>query len=78
MRSLCSPVPTRTARQAPRAGSSEAEGREEAEMKVRPMFAWYDFWIGVFYDRAKRRLYVFLVPMFGVVVEWGETTKGPR
>lgn len=38
-------------------------------MRVRPIFAWYDFWIGVFYDRPKRRIYIFPVPMFGFRVD---------
>ncbi len=37
-------------------------------MTIRPMFAWYDFWIGVFYDRAKRKVYVMPLPCFGFVV----------
>ena len=41
-----------------------------AEMTIRPMFAWYDFWVGVFLDRQKSRLYIFPVPMFGIVIEW--------
>ena len=39
-------------------------------MRIRPIFAWYDFWVGVFYDRAKRSLYLFPVPMLGVVIQW--------
>lgn len=37
--------------------------------RVRPIFAWYDIWIGVFIDRPKRRIYVFPVPCFGLVIE---------
>jgi len=40
-------------------------------MTVRPVFAWYDLWIGVFIDRPKRRVYIFLVPCFGIVVTRG-------
>jgi hypothetical protein len=39
-------------------------------VKVRPIFAWYDLWVGLFVDKAKRRLYVFPVPCFGVVIDW--------
>ncbi len=39
-------------------------------IKFKPIFAWYDLWVGAFYDRAKRRLYVFPIPMFGFYVEW--------
>ena len=36
-------------------------------MKVRIFFAWYDFWIGMYWDRKNRVLYICPIPM--VVVE---------
>ncbi|HEY0120585.1 MAG TPA: hypothetical protein VGC14_02290 [Rhizobium sp.] len=38
-------------------------------MKIKLIFAWYDFWVGAFYDRGKGRLYIFPVPCFGFYVE---------
>lgn len=34
------------------------------------MFAWYDAWVGLFYDRGKSRLYVFPVPCFGFRIDF--------
>ena len=53
-------------------------------MKIRPIFAWYDAWIGVFIDRPGRRIFVFPVPMFGIVLDFGysadhgESMEGPE
>jgi len=41
-------------------------------MRIRPIFAWYDMWIGAYWDRAKHRLYVFPIPMFGIVIGFKE------
>ena len=40
-------------------------------MKIYPIFAWYDLWIGLFIDTKKKRLYIFPIPCFGLVIEWG-------
>ena len=39
-------------------------------MKIRPLFAWYDLWIGAFWDSRKRRLYILPLPCVGIVVEF--------
>lgn len=39
-------------------------------MRVRLIFAWYDLWIGVFWDRGKRHLYVLPVPCVGLRFAW--------
>lgn len=44
-------------------------------MRIRPMFAWYDLWIGAFWDTRKRVLYLFPIPMFGVRIEFNEEGK---
>lgn len=38
-------------------------------MKITPFFRWYDLWIGAYWDRKARVLYVCPVPMFGVKIE---------
>lgn len=40
-------------------------------MKISPLFAWYDLWIGAFWDRKNRVLYILPVPCFGFKVEFG-------
>lgn len=39
-------------------------------MSVRPIFAWYDMWVGAYWDRDRRRLYVLPFPMIGVVISF--------
>jgi hypothetical protein len=42
-------------------------------MSIRPIFAWYDLWVGVFIDRAKHRVYVFPLPCIGIVISRAAT-----
>lgn len=35
-------------------------------MTVRPYALWYDAWVGVFWDRKKRVLYIQPVPCLGL------------
>lgn len=42
-------------------------------MKIRPVLAWYDLWIGAFWDRRKRRLYVLPLPCIGFYIQFGNT-----
>lgn len=39
-------------------------------MTIKPLFAWYDLWVGAFWDGRKRRLYVLPLPCIGVVIQF--------
>lgn len=39
-------------------------------MKISPMFAWYDLWVGAYWDRKDRTLYVLLLPTLGFKIEF--------
>ncbi len=41
-------------------------------MKVKFIFAWYDFWMGLFWDRQRKWLYIFPLPMLGMVLKFGD------
>ena len=40
-------------------------------MKLRLFFAWYDLWVGAFWDRKARKLYVALIPTIVLEVRFG-------
>jgi hypothetical protein len=42
--------------------------------RVKFIFRWYDFWVGVYVDRPKRNLYILPLPMVGVVIFFGSET----
>jgi hypothetical protein len=46
-------------------------------MKIRPLFAWYDFWVGAYWDRKARKLYILPLPMLGVVIDFGPRFRSP-
>jgi hypothetical protein len=39
-------------------------------MKIQLIFAWYDLWMGLFIDRKKQTVYLFLIPMVGIKFHW--------
>lgn len=49
-------------------------------MKFRLLVAWYDFWVGAYWDSKKRRLYVCILPCLGfsVTFELKSEQKGPK
>lgn len=46
-------------------------------MKISFIFAWYDLWIGLFYDRKNKWLYIFPVPCIGIVIKFKTIKNTP-
>lgn len=46
-------------------------------MTVTLIFAWYDLWVGAFWDSKKRWLYILPLPCVGIILKFRnqETTK---
>jgi len=40
-------------------------------MTIRLIVAWYDAYVGVYWDRRNRRLYIFPLPCLGVCIDFG-------
>lgn len=43
-------------------------------MEIRPIFAWYDLWIGFYWDKDCKTLYFLPLPCVGVKIQF----EGPR
>lgn len=39
-------------------------------IRIKPFFAWYDFWIGWYYNKTKRILYICPLPMLGIEIHF--------
>ena len=39
-------------------------------MKINFIFAWYDLWIGLYWDRKNKTLYILPIPMIGIVIKF--------
>lgn len=39
-------------------------------MKIKLLFAWYDLWVGFFWDKKKRWLYFLPLPCVGVIFKF--------
>ena len=39
-------------------------------IRVEPLFAWYDLWIGLYIDIENQAAYFFPVPTLGVRISW--------
>jgi hypothetical protein len=44
-------------------------------VKIQFIFAWFDFWIGIFYDQKKKWIYLFLFPMCGIIIKLKKKSK---
>lgn len=44
--------------------------QEHAKRRLRFIFAWYDLWIGFFWDRKKHWLYIFPIPCVGIIIKF--------
>lgn len=39
-------------------------------IRVTPIVAWYDFWVGAYLDRSGKSLYVLPIPCIGFRLTW--------
>lgn len=44
-------------------------------MKIKPLFAWYDLWIGFYWSKESKTLYFLPIPMIGISLCFSKETK---
>ena len=42
---------------------------KERQFKIGFIAAWFDCWVGAYYNREKHRLYILPLPMLGIWIE---------
>lgn len=40
------------------------------KIRIEFIFAWFDFWVGLYWDKKKKWLYILPIPMFGIIVKF--------
>jgi hypothetical protein len=45
--------------------------------KIKLLFAWYDLWIGFYWDRVSKKLYFLPIPCFGIILDFSKPTQKP-
>jgi hypothetical protein len=46
--------------------------------KVKLLFAWYDLWVGFYWDRIGRKLYFLPIPCFGIVFSFKKSIEDKK
>lgn len=62
-------IDSRSRKSAAESGAKLQPAPEPVPFSIKPLFKWFDIWIGVYIDTAKRRIYVFPMPMLGVCIQ---------
>lgn len=58
------------ARQAFDAERARLRAGQRSSVRVKPIIAWYDAWVGVFVDAPKRRIYILPLPFIGFQIDF--------
>ena len=51
----------------------ELKIKRKTKIKIKFIFAWYDLWVGLFWDRNNKYLYIFILPTIGIVLKFEQT-----